>query len=504
VSAGAKTRDESRVLTGLRHDGCDEHEETFFDMSKLTDRVYMASPTWVQKLGIHAFGWYWARRRLGPAFEEYLRGYIERESWSQDRFTNYVEECFRVQVQRAFREVPYYRDKFREYGIGEEDVAKLRMEDLPRLPLLQKPSVRANPELFLTKSAAAHPPKCFHTSGTTGTPLRIYWDFKVHQHNIAVRAARSFRWAGVEYRGSRAVLAGRLIVNPQRNQPPFWRYNLWEKQLYLSAYNILPQNMPDYVGALNKFRPATLTGFPSALSFLAKEIGESGLEVYRPRAIITTSEALRPKMREVVERVFGVKAYEEYGSVENCALATECEKGGMHVHPDFGLVELLRADGKPADPGEMGEIVATGFANTNQILLRYRTGDLARWSDRPCACGRTLFPVLDALDGRQEDVVLFPDGREMMRFDFLFKELKGVAEGQVVQEALTHFVINILPTREYHQSDADTIRQRLVTRYGLGPEMKIEVRRLDHIPREKSGKFRPVISRVRPRSTHQT
>jgi phenylacetate-CoA ligase len=203
-------------------------------------------------------------------------------------------------------------------------------------------------------------------------------------------------------------------------------------------------------------------------------------------------------MREVVERVFRANAHEEYGSVENCALATQCEQGRMHVHSDFGFVEILGPNGEKTAPGEVGEIVATGFANTNQILIRYRTGDLARWSAAPCPCGRTNLPVLEALDGRQEDVVLFPDGRGMMRFDFLFKELKGVAEGQVVQEALTHLVINIVPTREYHESDASTIRERLVTRYGLGTDINIEVRLLEHIPREKSGKFRPVISHLRP------
>ena len=292
-------------------------------------------------------------------------------------------------------------------------------------------------------------------------------------------------------------MAGRMIVEPKRTIPPFWRYNIWEKQLYLSAYHVLLENMPDYVSAIGRFHPATLTGFPSALYFLAKRIAESKLEVHSPRAIITTSEALRPEMREVLERVFRAKAYEEYGSVENCALATECEKGRMHVHQDFGFMELLRPDGSPAKAGEMGEIVATGLANVNQIFLRYRTGDMARWSAEPCPCGRNLFPVLDGLFGRQEDIIILPDGREMMRFDFLFKELLGVAEGQVVQESIDHLLINIVPSPQYSASDAETIQQRFVTRYGIGPEMHIEVRLLKEIPREKSGKFRPVISRLK-------
>jgi phenylacetate-CoA ligase len=473
-------------------------------VSKLTDRVYMASPVWVQQVGINAFGWYWARRRLGPVFEEQLRGYIDRESWSQDRFTAFLQERLRSQVQTAFTQVPYYRQKFAVFGIGEKDVSNLRIDDLARLPLTQKTSLRKDPMSFLTDAAAKNPPKAFHTSGTTGTPLRIFWDFKVHQHNIAVRAARSFRWAGVDYRGSRAVMAGRILVNPLKQKPPFWRYNIWEKQLYLSAYHMIRENMPDYINAINKYRPDTLTGFPSALSFLAKAIEDTKMHVHKPRAIITTSESLRPEMRDVMERVFGAKAFEEYGSVENCVLATQCEKGGMHVHPDFGLVEILRNDGTPAEPGETGEIVASGFANVNQILIRYRTGDLARWSTKPCACGRTLFPTLEALDGRQEDVILFADGRAMMRFDFLFKELRGIAEGQIIQETLRHLIVNIVPTREYRDSDSEAIRQRMVTRYGLGPDVRIDIVMLDKIPRERNGKFRPVISRLNQRANAPT
>jgi phenylacetate-CoA ligase len=465
-------------------------------MGTLTDRLYQASPVWAQQLGVHAYGWYWRRRRLGPAFEEYQRGYIERESWSSDRFHGYVEESLRHQLLHAFQNVPYYHHKFQEYGISEQDIVKFRMADLSRFPLLEKPFVRANQELLLTRQAAEHPPKCFQTGGTTGTPLRLYWDSDCHQHHIAVRAARSFRWAGVDFREPRAVVGGRVILDPKRNTPPFWRFNVWEKQLYLSAFHILPQNMPDYVAALEAYRPVTLTGFTSALSFLAKTIEDAGLRPPKPRAIITYSEALRPEMRTVIERVFQAKAYEEYGLMENCALASECEHGRMHVHPDFGFVELLRSDGTAAAPGEAGEIVATGFANTKQILVRYRSGDLTQWSAEPCPCGRTKFPVLDGVVGRQEDVLLFPDGRGIMWCEFLFKDLPGVAESQVVQESLTHLVINIVPSVQYVGSEADTIRSRLLSRYGLGPDYKIEVRRLEKIPRGRNGKFRPVISHL--------
>jgi phenylacetate-CoA ligase len=106
--------------------------------------------------------------------------------------------------------------------------------------------------------------------------------------------------------------------------------------------------------------------------------------------------------------------------------------------------------------------------------------------------------------GRQEDVLLFPDGRGMMRCEFLFKDLPGVAEAQVVQESLTHLVINIVPSVQYGGSEANMIRTRMLSRYDLGQDYQIEVRRLEKIPRERNGKFRPVISHIDVQSVGQT
>jgi phenylacetate-CoA ligase len=463
-------------------------------MSKMTDRIYAASPVWMQQLGVSVFGWYWSRRRLGPIFERTWHEYVERENWSADRMHDFVEQQLRAQVQRAYNQVFYYRKAFRDFGITEETILHFRPEDLSKLPLLEKQVVRGNSAVLLTERAARKPPPSFATSGTTGTPIRVYWDSATHQHNIAVREARSFRWAGVSIRQPRSGIGGRLVVPRADSRPPFWRYNHWEQQLYLSAFHINPANVPDYVAALNRFRPVTMTGYASANYFLARFIAELGLEVHSPRAIITESERLEPHMRAVLESVFRSRAYEEYGSVENCALATECERGRLHVHPDFGYVEILRPDGQPCAPGEIGEVVMTGFANPNQIFIRYRIGDLGAWGIEPCPCGRESLPVLGELVGRLEDTVVGPDGRETVRFHGLFIDLPGVLEGQVIQESLSRFVVNIVPSPSYSRPDAEAIRARMVTR--LGAQVSVEVHELDTIPREPNGKFRAVISRV--------
>jgi phenylacetate-CoA ligase len=464
-------------------------------MSKTTDRVYAASPLLLQQLGIAAFGWFWARRRLGPIFEQTWREYKLRETWPRDKMLEFVEAQLRSQVCRAYEQVPFYRAAFRQCGISEETIARFTINDLAKLPLLEKAAVRENPAKLLTQDAARRPPASFSTSGTTGTPIRVFWDSATHQRQIGAREARSFQWAAVSYRDSRSMIGGRLIVPKAHSRGPYWRYNPWERQLYLSAFHIGPATVQDYVNVLNRFKPTVMTGYTSANFVLARFIQEAGLEVYSPKAVITGSEPLEPHMRSTMESVFGTRVFEEYGAVENCALATECEHGSMHVHPDFGFVEILTPDGEQAKAGEVGELVVTGFSNVNQIFIRYRIGDLAAWAGRNCACGRDTLPVLSNLVGRLEDTVITCDGRETVRFHGLFVDLPGILEGQLIQEDYDRFRVNIVPTQRYSSSDSEAVCARLKTR--LGTRIEVKVCQVTKIPREANGKYRAVLSRVK-------
>jgi len=158
---------------------------------KWGEKIYGMSPVWAQQLAINVYGWSRARRRLGPVFERTWRAYVDRESWVADRMNEFIESQLRQQVQLAYREVPYYRHAFRERGLTEEQLDRFSSEDLPKLPLLDRQILRTQAEALLTERAAKSPPEVFSTSGTTGTPARIYWDTETHQHNIAVREVRA-------------------------------------------------------------------------------------------------------------------------------------------------------------------------------------------------------------------------------------------------------------------------------------------------------------------------
>ena len=141
-------------------------------------------------------------------------------------------------------------------------------------------------------------------------------------------------------------------------QPPYYRYNWTERQLYFSAYHIGPATIADYVEGFNRYRPRLLTGYAYSHYSLAKLMLARGLHLdYKPLAIVLSSEKTTPLMRDVIQRAFGARVWEEYSSVENCICATECGHGSLHVSPDFGIVEILDDDGQPLAPGQVGRIV---------------------------------------------------------------------------------------------------------------------------------------------------
>ena len=227
---------------------------------------------------------------------------------------------------------------------------------------------------------------------------------------------------------------------------------------------------------------------------LAKFIIGQKLKVPRLRAVITTSEKLTPEMRAVMESAYGCPIFEEYSTVENSIFASECGYGRLHVSPDVAVVEILKPDGRPCEPGEVGEVVTTCLLRKYQPFIRFRLGDLACWDTRSCPCGRNM-PVIREVVGRIEDVIVGPDGRQMVRFHGVFVDQPHVLEGQVIQESLRQFRVRVVPTSGFGKSDVEDIAHRV--RQRLGHEVEVAVEPVERIPRTRAGKFQAVVSLLR-------
>ncbi len=158
---------------------------------------------------------------------------------------------------------------------------------------------------------------------------------------------------------------------------------------------------------------------------------------------------------------------------------------------------MLHDDGSTARPGETGHLVATGLINSAQPLIRYRVGDRLRLDEASsCECGRSL-PIVAAIEGRSDDVIVTPDGRQIGRLDPIFKGELPIVEAQIIQEAKDRVRLRYVAAEQAGGADLDQQLQKLVVDR-LGGGMHVEVEQVVEIERDSRGKFRAVISAVLP------
>ncbi len=461
-------------------------------MPSLFDRIYAKSPVLIQNLGISLYGYLWKSRRFGGQFEEFRKAFLDREAYNYGEWAEYQRNELRRILVLANRHTLYYRERFTSLGISEVDLKHFSVEDITGLPLLEKNDLRIRPKDFLSDFSRPGRLFTYHTSGTTGSPVAIRMSSLSQRKWAGAYEVRVRNWAGVDNRMRRVMIGGRIVVPRANAHPPFWRYNMAERQLYMSAFHISPTNACHYNEAIKRFKPDYLVGYASSHYFLARMILEQGLIAHQPRAVLLSSEKLTNEMREVIESVYGCPVFDGYSGVEACCLASECEHGNLHVSPDVGLIEIIGELGRPVAPGEVGEIVATGFLNLDQPLIRYRTGDLASVSYEQCACGRQM-PILKELVGRLEDTVIGVDGRETVRFHGIFTGIPHIREGQVIQNNLKDFHLKLVVDPEFSREDIELIEGRFFERLG---EIDLKIEKVDRIERTERGKFRAVISKV--------
>jgi phenylacetate-CoA ligase len=455
-------------------------------------RLYHRLPPALRSVAATWHGWRLRRWRYGSETDRLVEEALERERWSAERWRNWQQERLAYVLHRAATRVPYYRRMWEERRRRGD---RSSWELLENWPILEKEEVRRQLEAFLADDCDPRRMYEEHTSGTTGTPLKLWWSRQTVRAWYALFDARWRRWYGVSRRDRWAILGGQLVTPVSQRRPPFWVWNAALNQLYLSSYHLAPDLIPYYLEALERYQVRYLYGYSSSLNALAQEALRRGWRARGLAVVVTNAEPLFEYQRRAIGEAFGCPVRETYGMAEIVAAAGECEHGRLHLWPEVGLVEVLNPDSEG-----VGELICTGLLNADMPLIRYRVGDRGALAqeDSECACGRRL-PGLARIEGRYDDVVLTPDGRQVGRLDPVFKTDLPIREAMIIQEALDRLRVRLVPGTGYDGKAAEAIRQRLRER--LGP-VEVMLEPVEQIPRGPNGKFRAVISKVAQEAAH--
>jgi phenylacetate-CoA ligase len=448
--------------------------------------LYWRLPVALQEAALGLYARRLDRMYYGPGYERWCEEYRQRQKWPLAKVEAEQNQQLADLVELAAARVPYYRRRWR--GVDWRSVRSA--ETLPALPRLDKQDLRQTEDAFIVEGLNPKALWMERTSGTTGTSLRVYWPPAMLPKWWALVEVTVRNPAGVGQHIPRAMIGGRPIVRGNTTGPPYWRFNRFWRQLYLSAYHISSATAAGYVGAIRDHGVEWLTGYGSAIAALAEHALETGVSPLPLRTVIVSGDTLTLAMRQSIEEFFQSTCFDHYGQSEGVAMAMECSSGRMHVISDAGIIEITREDGTLCVPGEVGEIVATGLLNDAMPLIRYRLGDYAAWAkDQDCSCGGPG-PILEELTGRVDDYLVTLDGRRIGRLSTAVKRSSTIHSAQIVQDRPGHAYLLVRPSNGYRAADATAVRDDILERIGA---FDLDVVAVPEIPRTPQGKTSLVV-----------
>jgi len=454
--------------------------------------LYNHSPYALKVLAVSLTGLFYRHRRYGKNIDEMVSEVLARDYWTDKQWKIWQESRLEEILNLSATMIPYYKsfwDNKRRRG------DRASWSYLENWPILKKEDLRKTPKAFLIEEKNHQFLLEEHTSGSTGTPLTMWRSRKTDQIWYAQFEARVRRWNDITLNDRWAIFGGKLVTQIQQDSPPFWVWNAGLNQLYMSSYHISKKNVKHYINALIKHNIKYILGYPSAISLLASISLELEIPLPQMKIVITNAEMLLPFQKDSIQKAFNCRVVNTYGMSEIVAAGSECVFGTMHQWPDTGIVEILQLEStEQVNIGESGRLICSGLINENMPLIRYEIGDWAtRVSETKCECGRNL-PELHQLEGRLDDVLITPDGRHIGRMDPIFKANLPIKEVQIIQEKINFIFVKVVAGDEYDFRTRQIISDLIQERMG---NVDIKIEEVAEIAREKNGKFKSVISKIK-------
>lgn len=443
-----------------------------------------------------------ARRIIYPLHEHLMRRptfpYLDNLEHSQWLSRKEMEELQLVKLEAlldlALKHSPWHAKRIREAGIELRNDVPLTMKDLQRLPTMNKADAMENIEHIAWRGVPGGAFK-YNTGGSSGQPLIFYYG-RWRQASDAAGRIRARRWWGVDVGDREVYLWGAPVELSKTDRIKTLRDRMLN-QLVLNAFDMSISNMDAYIDAIHKFQPKCIYGYASSVALLAARVDERGIKLNLPglKVVCTTGEPLYPYQRTLIQSVFGVPAANEFGSRDIGFTAHETPQGQMLLMSESIILEVLDPDGHPVAPGQIGEAAMTGLCSQAQPFIRYRTGDMVRCADEACKEGRGLHVISEVI-GRATDFIIHPDGTVMhaLAVIYVLRATEGIGEFKFIQHTVDRVEILVVPNQRWQPDFSNKIIQGIQAR--LSTDVRVEVRLVDDIPPEASGKHRYVVSHV--------
>lgn len=402
----------------------------------------------------------------------YIREIEGLYAMSPDELHICNEQRFLNIFRKAYNQSPFYHDLYAKAGISINDIKCL--EDMRKLPIITKEQIKKHADEMLTV------PKwkviSNHTSGTTGTPLKVYEDWP------SIWREQAYFYC---YRKRCGFTYGQPLVSLRGNLE---KKDLYLKihisnTLYLSSYNISENTVQIYYDQIKRHKPVAIEGYPSSLYSLALIMRDHDLQLHIPVAF-TSSETLLDHQRMLIEKQFNTRIYDHYGTTERTIrLSESLNHTGYYEDPGYSINEYI-ADGE----------ITTSLINESFPLIRYKGNDIMELANPE---ENKDVVIVKSIQGRKSTCLIGKDGGQYSSalLTRIFKDVTTIDNAQFIQREKGKVTLNIVGGIHFSDKDLSIIKKAVTEQLGENNfEISIHVVSADDLIYTKGGKFQYIVN----------
>lgn len=388
--------------------------------------------------------------RSYPVIYPYVKEVERMYNMSHDELQERNERIFLNIFRKAYTKSSFYHKLYTEAGIKLEDIKCLG--DISKLPVVTKDMILHQSDALLTTSKWKLLKN--RTSGTTGTPLTVFEDWK------SIWREQAYFYC---YRKRCGYTYGQPLVSLRGNlgKKDTMMYVHISNTLYLSSYNINEQTVWAYYKGIEKRSPRAIEGYPSSLYNLALLLKDKGLYCNIP-VCFTSSENLLDFQRQLIEERFQTKIFDHYGTTERTIRISESIKhDGYFEDPGYSINEYLK-----------DRVVSTSLINSVFPLIRYQSSDVVILKENT----KDERVSIDRIQGRSGNCIKGKDGSiyNNAALTFILTYSHNIRYAQFIQKKNGKVLLNIVPEAVFSSQNLDELKQMIDLKIGLS-NLELEI-----------------------------
>lgn len=439
-------------------------------------------------------GWWIRRAKRMQANRQFCDDMVDRaQLWIDGKLDGENERRARLSKILCYARdhCSYYNEIFQQSKLD-----CVTLDHFTDVPLLDKEVVRQKRVGMISDELERLHYYHMNTGGSTGEPLEYVISTEagivdsIHRYML-------YNMHGYATGDLIASFDGSSVPDELRAKDIYWIFKGDVKcsfeNLHYSSLYLRPENTHLYIEHMQGYKPSILRGYPSFFNSIAEYIIQNDIKIgYKIKGVDLTSEAVYDWQIANIRKAFDASIVLQYGHSEASVYGlTVDDSFEYRCSPLYGYVEVLDDRGLHVKPGEVGEVIVTGFHNYAMPFIRYRTGDIA------CYNGESAGTVLlGSIQGRTQDYVVSDDGSKVsltaLVFGQHYKAFGRISRWQIEQNEPGRVVVSVVPYTECNESDYEEIR----VNFAEIADIKADIRIVSSIPLTKRGKHRFMIQHM--------